>query len=619
MTRSVTLLSISLIAASSRGPRAQTPQGVNLAALDGWDIVTAESPPPSVAYAADELQRFLEKASGLKLPVTSKVERKDRHVFVGPSGPMRVSPAGFDVEGFGPEDLRVVVRDGAIAIAGGEPRGTLYGVYTFLEDHVGVRFLTADHTHVPPAGAWKVVGPADRTFRPPFAMRWTYYGEVNRDPVFAARLRVNTVTGDPKLGGKTGIQNISHSLLGQIPSQKYGKEHPEYYCLIDGKRLAEVKSDAYDNEPCLTNPDVLRIVTEAVLDEIAHNPGAANVSVSQNDNNKYCRCEKCAALDEREGTPMGSILTFVNAVAEEVAKKRPGINVGTLSYWYSRKPPRTIQPRTNVQIQLCSIECCLIHPIDDPACPKNAEFCRDMRGWGSISKNVSIWNYNTNFSNYLLPCPNLRVIEPNVRFFARNQAKGTFMQAAGNAWAAELSELRSYLISSLIWDPSRSGARITDEFVSLHYGRAAPPIRRYINLVHDTAESSGAHRNCFAGKAEQYGLTPETASQAVALFEIALGLAESPEVASRVEKASISAYRLALEPVWGRQDASGLEPDILARSRLLITRFLELCAKHKVDQASENEPFENARERLAKLLAAAEGAAGETGEKKTSP
>ena len=299
---------------------------------------------------------------------------------------------------------------------------------------------------------------------------------------------------------------------------------------------------------------------------------------------------------------MGSILTFVNAVADAVANKHPGINVGTLSYWYSRKPPRAIQPRPNVQIQLCSIECCLIHPIDDPLCPKNVEFCQDMRGWGGISKNVSIWNYNTNFSNYLLPCPNLRVIEPNVRFFVANQARGIFMQAAGNARSAELSDLRNYLISGLIWDPSRSGARLIDEFLSLHYGKAAPPIRRYLNLIHDTAEASGVHRNCFAGKGDQYGLTAETAKQALALFEIALGLAESPEVAGRVEKASIGAIRLAIDPVWGRQDASGLDAELLARSRPLVARFLELCAKHGVDQASENEPFEKARERLAKLM-----------------
>ena len=185
---------------------------------------------------------------------------------------------------FGPEELRIVIRDGNIAIAGGRPRGTLYGVYTFLEDYLNVRFLTADHTHVPPVASERLVGPVDRRYQPPLHMRWAYYGEVNRNPAFAARLRVNTVGNDPKYGGRSRQSLISHSFAHQIPSGKYGAEHPEYFCLRGGKRLAQVKSDSYDNEPCLTNPDVLQIVTAAVLQEIERNPDSANVSVSQNDN-----------------------------------------------------------------------------------------------------------------------------------------------------------------------------------------------------------------------------------------------------------------------------------------------------------------------------------------------
>lgn len=595
---------------------AETPRGVDLAGIGDWDIVVAESAPPSTAYAAEELQALIEKASGKRPPIRKATDgaeplgRADRHILVGPSPALAASPVGFPVDGLGPEEFRIVVRDDRIAIAGGEPRGTLYGVYAFLEDCLGVRFLTAEHTHVPPVGAWRVVGPVDRTYRPPLAMRWSYYGEINRNPAFAARMRVNTVTREARLGGRTGITNINHSFVAQIPSQKYGKEHPEYYALVDGKRLAPVQNDGYETEPCLTNPDVLRIVTAAVLEEIARHPENANVSVSQNDNDKYCRCEGCAAIDGREGTPMGSLLTFVNAVADEVAKRHPGIDVGTLSYWYTRRPPKTIVPRPNVQIQLCSIECCLIHSIDDPSCPKNVEFCKDFEGWGAISKNISIWNYNTNFTNYLLPCPNLRTIERNVRFFVANQAKGAFMQAAGNAWAAELSDLRNYIIANLIWDPSRSGERLLDEFVALHYGKAAPAVRRYIDVVHDAAEASGAHRNCFAGKAGDYGLGPEAAGEAMALFARAEELAETEDVRKRVEKASIGAYRLALDPIWYADDPSKVDADLLARLRPLAKRFLDRCAAHGVDRASEHEAFQVARERLERLFGGFSGGAG---------
>ena len=170
-----------------------------------------------------------------------------------------------------------------------------------------MRFLTADHTHVPKLQTKAPVGPLDRTYEPPFSFRWSYYGETNRSPMLAARLRVNTVEGDAKYGGKTGQSLISHSFGSQIPTAKYGKEHPEYFALRGGKRLSDVRDDWSQSQPCLTNPDVLRIVKEAVLAELKAHPERENISVSQNDNAAHCLCPKCKAIDDREGTPMGTL------------------------------------------------------------------------------------------------------------------------------------------------------------------------------------------------------------------------------------------------------------------------------------------------------------------------
>jgi hypothetical protein len=580
---------------------AAEPQPVDLAGLDGWDIVIAQDAIASEKYAAEELQRHVALATGQQLPIVTATDRADRHVYVGAGDAMRASKLGFSVEGFGPEDLRIVIRDDAMVLAGGRPRGTLYAVYAFLEDFYGVRFLTADHTHVPKANSPHLAGPADRTYHPPLEMRWAYYGEVNRNPEFAARLRVNTVGNDDRLGGRSSQHLISHSFLHQIPTAKYGEQHPEYFALRDGKRLAQVANDAFDSEPCLTHPDVLEIVTRSVMDQIQSHPQAGNVSVSQNDNAKYCQCPQCAAIDEREGSPMGSLLTFVNAVADRVAENHPDVKVGTLSYWYTRKPPRTIRPRPNVQIQLCSIECCMIHPINDPNCPRNVEFCRDMNEWGKICDEIYIWNYNTNFQNYLLPCPNLRVIEPNIRYFVDNHAKGAFMQAAGNAMGAELSELRAYVISQLLWDPSRRGDALIEEFLRLHYGPAAAPIRAFIERVHDRAETSGAHRNCF-GHLRDYGLDDSDAQAGLDAFARALELAESDAVRARVEKASICAYRAALEPVWYRREACD-DPALIDRLRPLAKRFFELCEQYQVDRPQETgADIAGVRDRLRAVL-----------------
>ena len=114
---------------------------------------------------------------------------------------MQQSSAGFNTDRFDPEDFRIVIQNNTIVIAGGKPRGTLYGVYTFLETWLGVRFLTADHTHVPPLDREKPIGPEDRFYHPSLTMRTSSYAETRRDPIFAARMRVNTVPGPEKLGG----------------------------------------------------------------------------------------------------------------------------------------------------------------------------------------------------------------------------------------------------------------------------------------------------------------------------------------------------------------------------------------------------------------------------------
>ena len=578
-------------------------EGVDLAQLAGWDIVVAEDALPSEAYAAEEFRTIFAEATGIELPITTTPDRPDRHVLIGPSKSLADSSAFGDVAAMGAEQLRIVVGDDVIAIAGGRPRGTLYGVYTFLEDYLGVRFLTADHTHVPKLTEQTVIGPLDRTNQPPLSFRWSYYGETNRSPMFAARLRVNTVGGEAKYGGTTGQSLISHSFGHQIPMAKYGQEHPEYFALRNGKRLADGKDDWFGTEPCLTNPAVLNIVTEAVLADLKTHPERENISVSQNDNAKYCQCPDCKAIDDREGTPMGTLLEFVNAIADEVAKEHPTVKVGTLSYWYTRKPPKTLKPRPNVQIQLCSIECCMIHPINDPTCEKNVQFCKDMDEWGKLTSNIFIWNYNTNFSNYLLPCPNLRVIEPNIRYFVANGAKGIFMQAAGNSTGAELSDLRNYVMANLLWDPTRSGQQLMDEFLDLHYGKAAPPIRRFINMLHDHCESQGIHRNCF-GRASDYAIDETMAAAAMDAFAEALALAESDATKRRVEKASICAYRAVIDPAWENKQ---LEPDQAQKMRPLVKRLFELCATFEVPMFAEVTTLDQAKQRLRANLGLGEG------------
>jgi len=548
---------------------------LDVSKMKDWVIVVPTDAVPAEKYAAEEFQRLFKEATGAMLPI--KNEAKSDYIHIG-----QVKGVSDDLDD---EELLVVVEKDSVTITGGRPRGVLYGVYQFFEDGFGVRFLTFDHTHVPKADDVEIpIG--EFRYNPPFSFRWSYYRENSEQPAFAARLRVNTVTTDEKLGGKTPQNLIGHSFHALLPFSKYGAEHPEYYALFEGKR--DTNTDAGGPQLCVSNQEVIEEVAKNAISALDKMPGIKNISVSQADTARYCHCENCEAINQAEGTPMGSNLALVNAVAEKIEEKYPDVKVGTLAYWYTRKAPKTIKPRHNVQIQLCSIECCTLHPIDDPTCEKNTAFCQDMKDWSSMCKDIWVWNYNTNFRYYDLPFPNLRVIGPNVRYFLENSVKGVFMQANGNGTSGELSNLRNYLISRMLWNPSLDDKAVLEEFVRLHYKSASQPILDYINMFHNNAEQKGLNPGCFPSPAD-VGLDPEMCQTIMAYFNKALELADDDIIKARVEKASICAYRAMIE--------AGGE---IENRDVVIDRYIDLCKRYNMTMAAETKSAEVFFEELKK-------------------
>jgi hypothetical protein len=566
-------------------------------------IVVPADAIPSEGYAAEELQKFFEEATGIRLPITTEPGEAVKCIYVGPGRVMKASVVGFDASEFGPEELRVVVGRSSVAIAGGRPRGTLYGVYTFLEDCLGVRFLTPDHTYVPRMAEDAALRPTDKHFNPQLSYRFCGSGDIHRDHVFAARMRSNGCFGkiDEKLGGNSPMELINHSFSRYVPWDRYGKAHPEYFNETNGKRPTETVSDHYGPgvQLCTTNPEVRKLIIEGVLKDLQDQPGRGNIAVSQNDCRNFCTCPQCKRLDDAAGSNMGSLLSLVNDVADAVAEEYPDVLVGTLSYQYSRKAPAGMVPRQNVQIQLCSYETCLIHPIGDPTCERNGDFHKDLLEWGKISSNINIWCYVASFRSYQAPLPLLRSIGPNIRLFLQNNVKGIFAQ--GPERGANLGGLRNYIICNMLWDPARNEQQLGDEFLNLHYGNQAGAIRQYIEITHDAAEAADVHRNC-QGRPGEYGITPEVASKALEILEKAMASTADEAVRDRLERETIGCYGVFVDPVTSsangkiknqlrsRDDGKPftLNPQDAKSAQPYLTKFFALCRKHGVNQYSEH-------------------------------
>ena len=368
-------------------------------------------------------------------------------------------------------------ENAGMTIKGSTGRDTLFGVYKFLEKYAGFRYFTYNletyteddviitdgvmMNYVP------VIGPR----------RLTWYSVYNDSYKWCVKNGVNFGVGiSNEMGGQSlNYGNLFVHTLGRLSETSYPYQD-------------------YATNPCLTDPEVFETVLKNVRKELESNPDVNIVSISQNDYDYWCHCPNCAKIEEEEGAPSGTLLRFLNRIAEELVKDYPNIIIDTLAYKYTQKAPKLTKPHPNVCIRLCSISCCFTHAIDDPNCKQNKVFRDDLIAWGKICDNVHIWDYTTNFHYYISTFPNLDVIQKNMKFFADNSAVSMFPQGNSQGVSGEFGELRAYLLAKLMCDPYMSEEEYythMDEFLKAYYGEGWENIRAFIDKTSELAANGG--------------------------------------------------------------------------------------------------------------------------------
>ncbi|MCK5802603.1 MAG: DUF4838 domain-containing protein, partial [Lentisphaeria bacterium] len=397
----------------------------------------------------------------------------------------------------------------------------------------------------------------------------------------------------PEYGGHYSIIGWCHTFFKFLPPETYFAAHPEWYSEINGERR-----DGH-SQLCLTNLEMRAEYVRVVRERIRKNPSAGMISVSQNDWNNACQCPKCQAIDKREGGPSGSLLFFVNAVAEELEEEFPDLLVETLAYHYTRKPPKTIRPRHNVVIRLCSIECSFVQPLETGE--QNVAFHNDVEAWKAVAPKLYIWNYVTNFHNYILPQPNLRVLAPNLRYFVRSNAVGVFEQGDSSSAVGDFVRLRAWLLAHLMWNPDADENALIDTFLRGYYGKAAPHLRRYLDLLHDSAEDSGVALRCYMKDTAKW-LPKEVFEKAMGIYDEALAaVADDPVLHRRVRRERLPLDHVRLQRWADRRitaNRKGGELLFGEEARAACDEFIALCKENGVGNYREGHPFARLEENL---------------------
>ncbi|QMU27529.1 DUF4838 domain-containing protein [Adhaeribacter radiodurans] len=542
-----------------------------------YRIVVPAAATPHELKASQVLQDYLLQISGVALPIVADNKGRSRYEIVLGQNE-RLAEAGIAVD-FNKlkEDGFLIKTDSLrLIIAGGNEKGTLYGVYTFLEKYLGCR-MYSDKVKVIPTQKRIALAQINDLQVPVILFRDTHY----RGTWDAEYTDWHKLDHD-KEGGRPDWGMWVHTFNELVPPQNYYKEHPEYFSMVNGKRIP--------TQLCLTNPTVLEITIQNLRRKIAQNPTATYWSVSQNDNRNFCTCDNCRAIDEREGSPSGSIIQFVNQVAQQFPDKV----ISTLAYEYGRKAPKSLKPQRNVNIMLCSIEVNRDKPISED--PTSDDFRRDVEEWGKISKDIIVWDYVIQFNHLVSPFPNLHVLQPNIAFFAKHGVTAMFEQGNREV-GGEFAELRSYLISKLLWDPNQNVDVLMDDFLQGYYGAAAKPIRTYINEMREALQKSGATLKIFGtpyDAATSY-LTPALIRRYEQLFDEAeVAVNQDATLLERVKIARLPLEYAIMEQA--KKNFTG-EQGVFVKTdgqwkvrsaiRAKIDPFVDLCNRQGVTQVKE--------------------------------
>ncbi len=420
--------------------------------LSNYEIVFRGDANKSQYTSAELLKHYIDTISKTDIAIVDEssqnIDRKKIYVGTITENPLKK------------DELSIKTNKKGIFITGGSDEALRNAVYVFLEEFLGCKWYTPTVEEIPMNLTIKVDNFVNYSYVPDIITRTVHSRLFYENKAFADKHKVSDVAF-PYYVPNARV----HTFHKFLPEELFFKENPEYFALRGNKRTP--------TQLCLTNEKVLEIVKDSVSSLFKQYPESSVISVSQDDNQQFCECQNCAAIDKEEGSHAGTMIHFVN----EVATSFPNKTISTLAYQHTRKPPKVI-PNENVLITLCSIECDRSASIEE----KCKDFAEDLIGWGKLTNNIRIWDYTTQFTNFLAPFPNIRTIQPNIKFFRDQHTKWIFEQHSNNP--SELFELRSYVMAKLLWNPDNDLNELINEFTDGYYKEAGVYVREYIELIH---------------------------------------------------------------------------------------------------------------------------------------
>lgn len=520
----------------------ETPMYITVNGESDYVIITEENPDECMLTAVKEMQKYIEEISGVKLEYAGTEEPSEgkKEIILGKTDSEKVSDDGF-----------MIVSDCEdLGIYGGSSRGALYGVYTFLEDHLGVRWFTPTLEVVPEDKNILIDGNLLRTVNPSFSVRRNSCAGATDEYRAKTKINVSFWNEAEAYGGSLTYVMWDVTLDRLVPDSLFA-ENPEYFALQpDGTRSTD--------HVCLSHPDVLAIAVEngrkAILE--CERESSNYIHIGQKDNMNYCHCESCETLYEKYGTVCAPTIIFTNNFADALDDEFPDFMFTFYAYNETDQPPTdlTLRCNDNVAPVLCGLhKACRSHPLAECGAMDGIEHetfemlygdpepqvAENFANWVKVADTTYIYDYTINFLNTAQFFSNFETMQSTMKYMHDIGITG-YIYNCGDGHYAAFNELRNYLLCKLQWDVNCDVEYHMNDFLNAFYGEeAAPYIKEYIDL--QTAQTKAtAHAFDFDWHYQAGFCSPATVAKSDLLFKQALNSDVTDEQKFNIEVAELS-------------------------------------------------------------------------------
>ncbi|WP_158547905.1 DUF4838 domain-containing protein [Dyadobacter luteus] len=511
--------------------------------------------------ASRELQTYIHKATGVKLEIVQNGSPKKNKIYIGKK---LGSHKGYWLSVSG-DGYSIDIINNDVFLNGGNGKGILYAAYGFLEKVMGVEQLDMHEWYIPKNSTIKFTEKISAVYNPAFKQR-DIYNDLSYSDNYTDWNMLTHFFKEPNEWGMFG-----HTFFKLIPPKAYLASHPEYFSLVSGKRLP--------GQLCLSNSDVAKTLIDTLRILVNQKPNKLFWMVGQEDTGSFCTCDKCKDGYQKWGGHSGMLMKFINNVAKEFPTKI----IATFAYHETLSPPslKNVKPLPNVLICYAPIEAYREKSFDKLS---NTNYFLYLKKWKSITKHLMVYDYTENFIDFLRPYPTIFTFKPNLLLFKEIGVDYVYMESFIKI-VGDLKELKSYVLSKLLWNPQLDDNALITTFCDRYYKEASPYLQQYIFTVQAAVREEKDRLRSWGGTTGY--LKPAHLSNYDRILEQASSAAGSDSVVlGRINRVRMNVdFNLLNLPSDTTQNVSPSQRNVLGRDQKYVdrkARFIKTVKDEKI-------------------------------------